>query len=195
MAIPLGQEPNSATLDGDAHDQQCLQAIARGDSSAFEALYRRYAGKVLGMLRKHCHDLGLADELLQDVFLSIWSKSALFDPNRGNAGQWIWGIARHRLTDHWRRLGRLGEVMGLEIDDFAGGEMPVSQDQQMTLKQAMATLSEGERVLVDKVYYQGFTLQAVAAEEGTPLGTVKWRMSGALKAMKKFLHGSGGAAS
>ena len=89
----------------DRSDPELLAAVADGDRSALEVLYRRHAPWVTARLRRRCSDPTVVDEVLQDCFVAVWRGAGRYD-GRGEVGAWLWGIAVRRLVDAVRRSPR-----------------------------------------------------------------------------------------
>ena len=79
--------------------------IALGDEGAFQAFYGRYAGRVLGILRRLCPDRAAAEDLLQEAFMAVWRKASTYREDRGDPAGWLFAITRNKAFDHSRRRG------------------------------------------------------------------------------------------
>src|SRR5262249_16201888 len=93
-----------------------LQRTAAGDKEAFHALYRLYGPRVTAIVRKRVAEPRLAEELVQDVFVAAWQSARGFRADRGDPELWLLGITRHKLQDHWRRVRRIAEAVGMLED-------------------------------------------------------------------------------
>src|SRR5512133_181029 len=93
----------------DAADEcRLLQAIALGDRSAFQRLYERCAGRLLGYVLKWTQDRAVAEDVVQDVFLAVWVKATTYRPELGSPLSWMRTLARHKLVDRWRTRAHAG---------------------------------------------------------------------------------------
>lgn len=162
----------------EAHDRDLLAGIARRDSRAFEALYDRYSRPVyslaLGMLR----EAAVAQEVTQEVFLSIWAQAAEFDPNRGTARSWVLALAHHKSVDAVRR-GRLRSTEPLEETTASNPDVvdeALRRVEGGRVRDALMRLPVEHRQAIVLAYYGGYTHQEVATRLAIPLGTAKTRI-------------------
>jgi RNA polymerase sigma-70 factor, ECF subfamily len=190
---------DAAALDPAARDTGAqaaawIAAIAtRADRGAFAQLFRLYGPKVKGHLRARGASSGLADELTQEVMLTVWRKAAQFDPRKGTASGWLYAITRNRLLNHVRD-GHY-PVPEAEADDHAASEQPDDQlalaEQRRRLARALEALPPEQCAVLQGAYWRGQTLQECADEQRLPLGTVKTRVRLALARLRALLAGGG----
>ena len=160
-------------------DEQALLArTARGDTHAFEALYDLYSRSIFSLAVGIVGDREAAAEVTQEVFLGIWRGAPDFDPRRGDPRSWILSLAHHKSVDAVRRR-RLRSAEPLHESmtdpvDVAGVAMRTVESAHV--RNALATLSEGQREAITLAYYGGYTQQEVAERLRVPLGTVKTRI-------------------
>ncbi|MGN6302912.1 MAG: sigma factor, partial [Angustibacter sp.] len=100
----LGVVPDDAQPAADAGDslEALVTQVARGDEAAFEALFRRTAGPVLGVVRRVLRDPAQSEEVAQEVMVEVWRTATRFDPSRGSATTWIMTMAHARAVDRVR---------------------------------------------------------------------------------------------
>ena len=104
-------------------DISALLAAVRdnGDIDAFETVFRHFAPRIRAYMLRLVKDARLAEELVQETMMTVWRKAALFDPAKGNAGTWVFTIARNLRIDSYRRAKR----PDFDPDDPAGeGSVP-----------------------------------------------------------------------
>ncbi len=160
-------------------DEQALLArTARRDVRAFEALYDLYSRSIFSLAVGIVGDREAAEEVTQEVFLGIWRGAREFDPRRGDPRSWILSLAHHKSVDAVRRrrlrsAEPLGESMTDPVD-VAGAAMRTVES--VHVRNALATLPEGQREAIALAYYGGYTQQEVAERLRVPLGTVKTRI-------------------
>src|SRR5512139_655886 len=87
-------------------DGQLLQSVARGDQDALLMLHQRYVNLVYSMAWRVLQDVGLAEEVTQDIFLKLWHKGRQYDPSRGRFSSWLLSVTRFAAIDRLRREGR-----------------------------------------------------------------------------------------
>jgi RNA polymerase sigma-70 factor (ECF subfamily) len=168
-----------------------VAAIATGaDRAAFARLFRLYGPKVKGQLLARGTTAGVADELTQDVMLTVWRKAAQFDPDKGTVSAWLYTITRNRLFNHLRDA----RYPQPEPEDPADGAAPpdeqlASAEQRTRLARALDALPPEQHAVLRDAYWRGQTLQEHANEQRLPLGTVKTRVRLALGHLRAILTG------
>ncbi|MGN6610327.1 MAG: ECF RNA polymerase sigma factor SigK [Angustibacter sp.] len=190
----LGVVPDDARAAGDADSLEALVTqVARGDEAAFEALFRRTAGPVIGVVRRVLRDPAQSEEVAQEVMVEVWRTATRFDPSRGSATTWIMTMAHARAVDRVRsaqasrdrdeRVGRRDSVR--EYDEVAE-EVEVRLEQQ-AVRSCLGGLTELQRESVQLAYYGGYTYREVAELLDVPLGTVKTRLRDGLIRLRDCL--------
>ncbi len=186
MGEPIGSAPTKYIDDG-AADASLLVRVAAGDRDAFHALYRRYAGRVMAVVRRKVPERQLAEEIVQDVFVAAWASARTYRAGLGHPDVWLLGIARHKVQDHWRRVTRVAAALDVVPDRDAPAAATPDSDVRLTVAQALDRLSGEQRRVVDLIYGAGLTFTEAARALRIPTGTVKSRVSAALARMKGFL--------
>jgi RNA polymerase sigma-70 factor (ECF subfamily) len=174
-------------MDG-VEDQDLARRVASGDERALSTLYDRYAGLIFGSGVRYLRDRGLAEDLVQDVFTSIWRNAAGFDPARASFSTWVYRITRNRATDLIRR--RKARVRIVESDpQFEPGEEDPSGglSRSFDVAAALSRLSPVHREVLVLAYFEGFSQSEISRRTDTPLGTVKSRTTAALRALRENL--------
>lgn len=160
-------------------------AESRKAEAALSELYDRYVGVVYGAGVRYLRDRMLAEDLVQDVFTSVWRNAATFDPAKASFSTWLHRVTRNRATDLVRRRrARVRTVSGdrqvePEESDPAGN---LSRD--FDVASAMSRLSENQREVLSLAYMEGLSQREIAERTNIPLGTVKSRTSAALRALR-----------
>jgi len=182
----------------DASDAVALEAIASGDEAAFERLRERYAGLLHAAIRRILREPADTEEVLQEVLNSLWRKAGQYHPGRGRPVTWLTSTARNRAIDRLRvrkRQARLKEAYGGEIDLIHRGRVPVGgpeaamrRDACATVRSAVMELSDIQREVIEKVYFEGLTQQEIADQLGEPLGTVKARVRRGLAKLREAIR-------
>jgi RNA polymerase sigma-70 factor (ECF subfamily) len=168
-----------------------LRADATGE--ALRALYRAYAGELLGFALNALGERGAAEEIVQEVFTRAWRHAGSYDPARGSVRTWLYQIARHAIID-WRR--RAAARPALAAGD-AGAERVAEGD---TIERAMLgwqvaaaleRLTPEHRQMIRLAHFHGLPVREIAARCGLPEGTVKSRTWYALRALRLILEEMG----
>jgi RNA polymerase sigma-70 factor, ECF subfamily len=148
------------------------------DRAAFAALFDHFAPRLKGFIMGSGTASGQAEDIVQEVMLTVWRKADLFDPTRAQVSAWIYQIARNRQIDVIRKERRpvpeeLTRDPGLEPD--ASQIVAVEQEADQ-LKQALKRLSPDQREIVERAYLGELSHQEISAQTGLPLGTIKSRI-------------------
>lgn len=169
------------------HWISCMEKIRdHKDQTAFVDLFRHFAPRVKAFLMRGGADAALADETAQEVMATVWQKAHLFDPARASVATWIFTIARNRKIDAIRKQKRP------EPEDlFWGPEAEPDQEDILSLQQesailadAIKTLPEKQRVLIEQAYFGDLSHSEIAEQTGLPLGTIKSRIRLALERLR-----------
>ncbi len=169
-------------------DQVLVRRVTSGDERALSVLYDRYAGLIYGSGVRYLGDRGLAEDLVQDVFTSVWRNAAAFDPARASFATWVFRITRNRATDLIRR--RKARVRTVEGDPlFEPGEEDSSGElsRSFDVAAALSRLSPVHREVLILAYFEGFSQSEISRRTDTPLGTVKSRTTAALRSLRETL--------
>jgi RNA polymerase sigma-70 factor, ECF subfamily len=169
-------------------DEVLVRRVASGDERALSALYDRYAGLVYGTGMRYLGDRGTAEELVQDVFTSVWRNAAGFDPARASFATWIYRITRNRATDLIRRRRARVRTVGAERRPEPGEEDPAGElSQSFDVASALSLLSPTHREVLILAYFHGLSQSEISRRTNTPLGTVKSRTTAALRALRESM--------
>lgn len=164
-----------------------LHMIGAGDASAFRHLYDATAPKLFGVILRILHERGEAEDVLQEVYTTVWRKAAEFDASRASPITWMATIARNRAIDRLRaRSSRPSaplETAAEVRDDRAGAdEIVIASDEARRLLTALATLDRRHAEAIRSTYFEGLTYEALAEREGVPVGTLKsWVRRGLIR--------------
>jgi RNA polymerase sigma-70 factor (ECF subfamily) len=179
-------------------DDRLLARVATGDQDALRDLYTRYRPRLWRYLRSRLDgDMTAVDDLLQEIFLAVWSAAPGYQP-RGRVAAWIFQIAHHQLGHARRALSRRPEGHLASGDEDGpesslNGHRPTFEEgvvERVALADALARLSPAHREVLLLVFQQGFTLEEVACILGVPVGTVKSRISYARRALFRIHAGA-----
>ena len=182
----------------DIADGKLLLGIAEGDRKSFQLLYERYAGLLFITIQKVLNDRDDSDEVLQEVMNSLWQKAHLFHFGRGRPVTWLVSTARNRAIDRLRskkRQARIKDAFAAGADLSQRGNQPISgpeaairRDACRVVRSAVLQLTEIQREVIEKVYFEGLSQQEIADQLGEPLGTVKARIRRGLEKLRKSVE-------
>jgi RNA polymerase sigma-70 factor (ECF subfamily) len=178
-------------------DLQLMTKVAGRDQSAFEQLYDRYSPVVYTMVVRIVKTPGIAEDLLQEIFLSIWTKSSSFSEARGSVYTWIMTLARNRSFDYLKskerasRSGGVDEETFLNLPDTSHLADPlnaaISSEHEDRMREGLGLISKEQRTIIELSYYEGYTQAQIAERMGLPLGTVKTWMRQGLMILRTHL--------
>jgi RNA polymerase sigma-70 factor (ECF subfamily) len=178
----------------DLPDAQLVALVAERDGGALEALYDRYGKPAYSLARRILADDLLAQDVVQEVFLSLWRDAGRFDPGRGSVATYLLALTHHRAVDVVRREENLrrrrtgDEGLATEADPKVDVEGAVElSDRQQRVRVALKGLPDAQRQALALAYFGGYTQREVAALVGVPLGTVKTRMAAGMRKLKDVL--------
>lgn len=191
-----GAARREAPRRDDAGDLRVVQRIVSGDSTALGELYDRFGRQAYSLARRICADEGLAEDVVQEVFLAFWRDPSRFDPARGKFGTWLLTLVHHKSVDAVRRESAIrrrtvpasedgsewSAPPGPGADEDAIGALIAGQ-----VRDALGRLPAEQRQVLALAYYGGYTQREVAALTGVPLGTVKSRMFTGVARLRNLL--------
>lgn len=180
-------------LDRGQSDEDWMRALAVGDRDAIGPLYNRHAPRLLSMAARRLGHAA-AEELVQEVFMTVWRKAATFDPSRGSFAAWISQIAHTRILNELRRRGRHpGDDAGaqgseeLAADDAGPDEVAWHAFRRASVRAAIEALPAPQRQALGLAFLDELTHEQVAALLGVPLGTAKSRIRAGLRGLRPVL--------
>jgi RNA polymerase sigma-70 factor (ECF subfamily) len=201
----------TAPEDWSAKSRELSQLLARtglGDRAAFARLYELSSAQIFGVLLRIQRDRALAEDLLQEVYVSVWKAAAGFDAARAQPLTWLTSIARNKAIDSLRRAQaqpQLESTSRDEDDDDAPPdavaraaspepgpmEMLAQASDARRLQQCMQGLTAAQRQSVALAFFDGLSHSEVADQLRLPLGTVKSWVRRALLSLKGCLERAG----
>jgi RNA polymerase sigma-70 factor, ECF subfamily len=181
----------------DRRDRELLERIASGSEDSFVEFFRRYSPIAAGVAFRVLGDQTLAEEAVQEVFVSVWRRAGAYDPARGSVRSWLLAQVHHRAVDAVRReeserrraAGAGLDVFDDPIDDVVQEDWMAARRTQV--RRALRDLSDEQRRVLELAYYKGLTQSQVAAHMQIPLGTVKSRTLAAMTKLRTVLAGAG----
>lgn len=170
-----------------------LLASAEGDEAGFSELYRRTSAKLFGVVLRICADRGIAEDVLVDVYLTIWRRAGAFDPGRASPITWMATIARNRAIDAMRRQPRTVPVDIDAAHDLADDTPPadtalIEAEDDARLHLCVDRLEEPQAGAIRAAFFHGLTYAQLAAAMAVPLGTMKSWIRRSLARLKECLH-------
>jgi RNA polymerase sigma-70 factor, ECF subfamily len=177
-------------VDDDSSDETLLGLIARGDQAAMRSLFRRFNVRVFRFLVRFVKNDALAEELLNEVFISVWRHAGSFR-GRSRVSTWLLAIARQKALSLLRRPAEaeLDEMALQSIEDPTDGpEVSLMKvERSKLMRNCLEHLSPVHREVIDLVYYHQRAIEDVAEILAIPENTVKTRMFYARKRLGELL--------
>jgi RNA polymerase sigma-70 factor (ECF subfamily) len=184
----------------DPIDLGLLQRIVARDTAALAELYDRHSRLLFGLILRIVRDRAEAEEILQEVFVRVWTRAALYDQRLGGPTAWLVRLARNRAIDRLRARRVREADRGPALDesvvepaasatDIRTPEAVVMDAQRRgTIMDALAGLPGEQRRLIEAAFFEGYTHSELAKHFGLPLGTVKTRIRAGVIAMRQRLE-------
>lgn len=189
--------PSAGRSSEEPSDVDLIGRLAYGDDTALAEIYRRYGRPGYSLARRICADDGLAEDVVQEVFLAVWRDPSRFDPNRGAFATWLLTLIHHKAVDAVRRESavRRRTVPAAEAgEEWSPVPAPGADQAAMArvaagqVRDALYQLPDEQRQALALAYYGGHTQREVAALIGVPLGTVKSRMFAGVQRLRSLLE-------
>ena len=175
-------------MPADRDDALLVRHVAAGDTDALRALYARYGPVLFGLALRTLGDRQLAEDCVQEVFVTAWRSAGRYDPRRASVSTWLFAIARNKTVDALRRGSRRpAEPRPARWpDDEApdAAELVAASDRGERVASALAELPPQQLEAVSLAYFEGLTQAEIADRLGIPLGTVKGRLRLALERLR-----------
>ena len=210
-----GLPRTSSVRDDDAvtpTDAELMARVAAGDQQAFAAVYDRHAQAVYGAVMRYLRDPGAAEDVVQETYLAMWTRSDSYVPEVGSLIGWLLTIARHRAIDRLRAASRQPLLVGLapatsdraenDVERLLSLGRPVAFADtavepsdvaerrwvRAVVRTALDEMPEPERRALELAYDYELTQVEIAERLGWPLGTVKTRTQRALLRLRAVLE-------
>ncbi|GAA4876318.1 RNA polymerase sigma factor [Actinomycetospora straminea] len=192
---PAAEEAEPDT-DGPASlDAAVVARLAGREQAALDELYQRYGRPAYSLARRICGDDGLAEDVVQEVFLALWRDPARFDPSRGTVAGWLMTLVHHKAVDAVRREAtrRRHHPTTGEPDEGVPAGGPSAARQALgavigeQVRAALHRLPTEQRTALGLAYYGGYSQREVASLTGVPIGTVKSRMFAGVARLRVLL--------
>ncbi len=167
-------------------DGRLEERFAHRDAAAYESAYRSFGPRMHASALRILREPEAAHECVQEVFEGLWRRGGAYSAARGSLEAFLVTCARNAALTSVR-AGRRRQVTArkLDVDEaYTMEEDPLERDR---VKRALSRLTDGQADVVQLAYYKGMTLTEVASELAIPVGTVKGRLSAALRALRRSL--------
>jgi RNA polymerase sigma-70 factor, ECF subfamily len=179
-----------STVSSRLSDETLMALVTEGDPDAFALLYRRHTPAALALATQMCRRRAIAEEVIQEAFLSFWRSRRRFDATRGSVRAWVLGIVRNRAIDVLRQnvASEVTRASDRSVEDLLEAREHTDsevrrREHARELLDALDDLPPEQSCVITLAYYGGYTHIEIARMLNTPIGTVKGRMRLGLRKM------------
>jgi RNA polymerase sigma-70 factor (ECF subfamily) len=175
-------------------DEELMQLVREGDAGAFEVIFDRHSGAAFSLAYRMCGRQAMAEDVVQEAFVSLWRSVARYDAARGSVRTWVLSVVRNRAIDAFRREAIKG---GRDVHEEGVAErVPAPEltdaeverrDEARQIRRALGELPPDQRQVIELAFFGGFSHSQIADMLALPSGTVKGRMRLGLTKMRLAL--------
>ncbi|MCI0414389.1 sigma-70 family RNA polymerase sigma factor [bacterium] len=170
-------------------DTELIAKISVRDRKAFDSIYDRYASVLFSFCLRILKQKAEAEDVLQEIFVQVWRDAPRFDPRRGSPRSWLFTIARSRALDRYRSRkiaqNRMEEETSAAINGISSQEdLQSTRIRNQYVAKALNKLTRKQRMVLEMLYYEGFTQEEISERLAEPVGTIKSRVRSALIALR-----------
>ncbi len=172
-------------------EEELVTLIRNKNTEAFKSLYDNYSSALYGVILKVVEIEELAQDILQDSFVKIWKSFSSYDSSKGRLFTWMLNISRNTAIDalrskHGKMEGKIQSIDNSVYEVNAQTKVTTNID-QIGLKDVLKKLKNEHLILIELVYFKGYTQEEISQELAMPLGTVKTRIRTALNQLREIL--------
>lgn len=187
------QTPRLKSVSSDRGELAAMvRAIASGDRAAMAELYQRTSSKLFGICLRLLGSEAEAQDVLQDVYVTVWRKAATFDSAKASPITWLAVLARNRSIDRLRqrrvKFTDLDDAQDIADDDPSAFDLAVQAQDRDRLGQCLDELEDRPRAMIRSAFIEGSTYSELAEREAVPLGTMKSWIRRALQNLRGCLE-------
>jgi RNA polymerase sigma-70 factor, ECF subfamily len=190
LSSPLSRRVDLRTLA----DEDLMALVQDGEARAFEVIFDRHSAASFSLAYRMCGRRAMAEDVVQEAFMSLWRSGARYDRRRGSVRNWVLGVVHNRAIDAFRR-GLVRESRNVS-DEGIADRLPASEqtdvevarrEEARDVRLALDELPPEQRQVIELAYFGGFTHMQIAEMLDLPAGTVKGRMRLGLTKMRMAL--------
>jgi len=173
-------------------EEELVLLLKQQSRDAFNYLYRQYSAVLYGVINKVVYDEQTAQDVLQEVFVKIWSNIGQYDAKKGRIYTWMINIARNASIDKLRSKGEImkGKIQTGEdvVNNLERGMKAEQMTDTIGLRKMVANLKPEYETIITLAYFKGYTLDEISKTLGMPLGTVKTRMRNGIQQLRAIFN-------
>lgn len=159
---------------------------------AVEALYDMYSASLYGVISRIIIDIPTAEDVLQETFVKIWHSFAAYSADKGRLFTWMVNIARNLSIDKLRSKDFKNQNKNQELENnvtfIDQQNSTVYKPELLGIKEMVKTLKPEQQLILDLIYFKGYTHVEAADELGIPLGTIKTRLRMSIIELRKYFN-------
>jgi RNA polymerase sigma-70 factor (ECF subfamily) len=196
LSSPISRRVDFRTLA----DEDLMALVRDGEPHAFEVIFDRHSSAAFSLAYRMCGRRAMAEDVVQEAFVSLWRSGARYDRRRGSVRNWVLGVVHNRAIDAFRR-GLVRESRNIS-DEGIADRLPAAEhtdlevarrEEARNVRLALGELPPEQRQVIELAYFGGFTHLQIAEMLALPAGTVKGRMRLGLTKMRMALGDPAGA--
>lgn len=173
-------------------EEELIRALRGREKIAIEALYDMYSSSLNGIIFRIVQHEEIAEDLLQETFVKIWNSFPSYDSAKGRLFTWMVNIARNLSIDKVRSKDFRNNSKNQDLDNtvnFVDEQQSISLNPEtLGVKELITKLKPEQKVILDLIYFKGYTHVEASEELGLPLGTVKTRLRMAIITLRKYFN-------
>lgn len=181
----------SDSYSNSADEIKLIERIQRKDTDAFEELYDLYKRPLFGLILSIVKNRKEAEDLLQEVFVTVWEKATAFNTEKGNVYSWLVALTRRMAIDYIRsdRVLKRKNTDTIHTGYYDPFQTTIYSDRTELVKKALTNIPEEQLEVLKIAYYRGMTQQEIADSLNVTRKTVKTRTTEGMLKFKKVLEG------
>lgn len=170
-------------------DSTLIQGVCQKDQGAMAGIFDRYAGLVYSIALRVLNDSASAEDVMQEIFFEVWEHPQSFVPGRGSLAGWLSVVSRNRAIDVLRRSKPSDPVDEVVLPSQTNLSVEAERRIMMDkVRMNLGRLSLDQRNSLELAFFEGLSHSEIAAQTGTPLGTVKTRIRSALLSLREAVQ-------
>ena len=171
-------------------EAELVVALKQQQKIGADALYKMYSGSLMGIIQRVIADREIAEDVLQEGLVKIWNSIQQYDTTKGRLFTWMVNVVRNLAIDKVRSKDYRNHSKNQDLENHVNSidiqRNTEYKPEHMGVKDLLQKLKPEQKIIVDLIYFQGFTHVEVAEELKMPLGTVKTRLRMGIIELRKY---------
>ncbi|MGI4729935.1 MAG: RNA polymerase sigma factor [Janthinobacterium lividum] len=173
-------------------EEELITALQRQDKIAAEALYDMYSASLFGVIIRIVQNNEIAEDLLQETFVKVWNSFSSYSSDKGRLFTWMVNIARNLSIDKIRSKDYKNQTknheLEINVNSIDESRNTAYKPELLGVKDLVDKLKPEQKIILDLVYFKGYTHLEAADELSIPLGTIKTRLRMAIIQLRKYFN-------